>query len=602
MPKYRITSPDGKTFEITAPEGATKDDVLAYAQNQFSEKQKARQMTEAQMREEYAPTVGMSGTERFLAGAGKAFSDIGRGVGQIAGLVSREDVDEAKKRDEALMQTGAGMAGNVAGNVAAMVPTAFIPGVNTVTGGAALGATLGALQPVGTNDSRLQNAALSGVAGAALPAAMNVGRAARAALYDPLAGQQRIIGGAVTRAAGDNAQDIANALRGQGAATPGVRLSAGTVSQNEGLAALEDAIQSQMPSGQLARMGQTNRNALADALRGVAGTPEQMAAAEATREAAGNALYGAARLQGINPASLEPAAQQNIAAFMQRIPDDVLARARELARIGGTNMDNQSSIQGMHWVKKAIDSKIGTAMRSGDDEMVRAYRSLQNDLLQGISQISPEYGVARQTYAQLSQPINQMQIGEALTQRLIPATAGDMPASLNYASLAKAMQDPDALARRATGFEGARMANILTPDQMGTVQGVTSDASRIAEALKRGMGSGSPTARRLAQGEMLSQHFANEAPITSRILEIAGTIPGVNLATKGASAIGSMVGDRVNAQLLGQLDEMLANNPQQVARLIEQELARVAPTQRQQIIRALPQSVVLGLSANATQQ
>ena len=32
MPKFRITSPDGQTYEITAPEGATQEQVLAYAQ------------------------------------------------------------------------------------------------------------------------------------------------------------------------------------------------------------------------------------------------------------------------------------------------------------------------------------------------------------------------------------------------------------------------------------------------------------------------------------------------------------------------------------------------------------------------------------------
>jgi len=601
MPKYRITSPEGKTFEINAPDGASQEQVLSYAKQQFEQMGQKKAADLAADREKYSPTEGMSGTEKFFAGMGKGFTDVGRGVGQLMGLVSKEDVDAARQRDQALMQTGAGVAGNVAGNVAATLPTAFIPGVNTVTGGAAVGAALGGLQPVGTDESRLSNMAMGGAAGAALPALMNVGKAAKAALYDPLAGQNRVMGGALTRAAGDKAQEIAKALRGQGAATQGVKLSAGTVSRNEGLAALEDAIRSQMPSGELARIGQTNRTALADALRGVAGTPEAMATAQAAREGSANSLYGAARMKGIDPASLEPAAQQNIANFMQRIPEDILARARELAKIGGTSMDNESSIQGMHWVKKAIDSKIGTAVRSGDNEMARAYSTLQKDLLEGMSQISPEYEAARQSYQKLSQPINQMQVGEALSKKLIPATADDMPASLNYASLAKAMQDPDAVARLATGFEGAKMGSILSPEQLGTVQNVTSDASRIAEALKRGMGSGSPTARRLAQGEMVSQHFANEAPITSRILEIAGHIPGVNLATKGASAIGSMVGDKINAQMLGKLDDMLANNPQGVAQLIEKELMRIEPTQRQKIIRALPQSVVLGLSANAMQ-
>ena len=36
MPVYRITSPDGNTYEVTAPEGATEQDVLAYAQQNYS--------------------------------------------------------------------------------------------------------------------------------------------------------------------------------------------------------------------------------------------------------------------------------------------------------------------------------------------------------------------------------------------------------------------------------------------------------------------------------------------------------------------------------------------------------------------------------------
>lgn len=35
MPRYEITSPEGKKFEITAPDGASQDQVLAYAQQNF---------------------------------------------------------------------------------------------------------------------------------------------------------------------------------------------------------------------------------------------------------------------------------------------------------------------------------------------------------------------------------------------------------------------------------------------------------------------------------------------------------------------------------------------------------------------------------------
>lgn len=108
----------------------------------------------------------VSPTERVLAGAGKAFMDIGRGAGQRLGLVSQEAIDEAKRLDWPLMQTGTGITGNVIGNVAAALPTMAIPGAGTALGSAAVGAGLGALQPTATGESALVNAALGGAFGA----------------------------------------------------------------------------------------------------------------------------------------------------------------------------------------------------------------------------------------------------------------------------------------------------------------------------------------------------------------------------------------------------------------------------------------------------
>lgn len=39
MPKYRITTPDGRKYVVTAPEGATQEEVLAYAQSHHSDSQ-----------------------------------------------------------------------------------------------------------------------------------------------------------------------------------------------------------------------------------------------------------------------------------------------------------------------------------------------------------------------------------------------------------------------------------------------------------------------------------------------------------------------------------------------------------------------------------
>jgi len=143
------------------------------------------------------PTEGMSTGEKVLAGAGKAFVDTSRGLEQLApqvagampapisipmqiGNMIRErltgrtpevvqaDINEAQRLDKPLMQTGAGLAGNVLGNVAISAPSMLAgPAVNTVRGAAALGALQSGAQPVAEGESRAVNTAIGGVGGAA---------------------------------------------------------------------------------------------------------------------------------------------------------------------------------------------------------------------------------------------------------------------------------------------------------------------------------------------------------------------------------------------------------------------------------------------------
>lgn len=120
------------------------------------------------------PTEGMSGSQKFFAGVGKAMVDTGRGIGQLIPvrrngewepLVTREDVEKSRKMDAPLMNTGAGMAGNFAGNVAMMLPTAAIPGVNTARGAALLGAGTGFIQPSTSNEQTAANTAFGAAGG-----------------------------------------------------------------------------------------------------------------------------------------------------------------------------------------------------------------------------------------------------------------------------------------------------------------------------------------------------------------------------------------------------------------------------------------------------
>jgi hypothetical protein len=104
------------------------------------------------------PTQGMSGIEKFNAGMGKAFADVGRGAAQLVGAgPSADDVRETRRLDAPLMKTGAGLSGNIAGNIAMMAPASVLPGASAVPAAGAIGATLAALQPTETSGERLKN-------------------------------------------------------------------------------------------------------------------------------------------------------------------------------------------------------------------------------------------------------------------------------------------------------------------------------------------------------------------------------------------------------------------------------------------------------------
>lgn len=141
--------------------------AAAYRQSGIDERIGQSRADEEAFRASANPTNDMSGAQKFLAGTGKGMTDMFRGVGQLLGVVDESDIDASKQRDAPLMETGAGMAGNITGAVATAAPAAFIPGVNSYLGATLLGTATGAMQPVGSEDSRLQNTVVGGAAGAA---------------------------------------------------------------------------------------------------------------------------------------------------------------------------------------------------------------------------------------------------------------------------------------------------------------------------------------------------------------------------------------------------------------------------------------------------
>lgn len=274
--------------------------------------------------------------------------------------------------------------------------------------------------------------------------------------------------------------------------------------------------------------------------------------------------------------------------FREEAANDPLTDAIQQlsARIGEKNatpvsasMLNKGTITGkaLHDIKMGLDDAIGTPGVGGlTGEQRRMAMDTKAQFMGLLESRIPEYAKARSTYEDLSRPINQMQVGQRLANTFIPPTSGDMPASLNAASLARALRNKNQVARIATQFPGARFNKVLTPEQIAMVTGVSDDASRIAEMGKLGAGFGSPTARRQSLTNFVGDNLVNEVPVLSRAVGMLGNVPGLNIPIRAAGAVADAVGGKINQSMITQLETMLANNPDEVIKLMQSAATRQA--------------------------
>lgn len=516
MARYRVQGPDGAIHVFEGPDNASPADVEAFAAQTFG---KAKQEPKLD------PTEGMSTFDKLAAGAGKAVVDLGRGAGQLLGLVSEADIKEARKLDEALMNTGAGKAGNFAGNMLMALPTAFVPGANTLTGAAAIGGIQGLLQPTADGESRLGSAALGAGAGAGGVAA---GRAVAGAyqgakaMVEPFtqAGRDKIAGRVIQRFAADPAKVAA--AQG-GASVTGAVPTVAEVTGDAGMARLQDAVRSMDPqiSNQITQRLADNNAARVSTLQSLAGNSSQRAAAEAARSAASSDLYQqATRAAYTVDGALEellkrPAVQQ------------AMARAKTLASNQGrtvafdvnpsnafsgmgvpTNSTRQINGQALQDLKMAMDEMLTDPASGFTGKAGNTIKDLRGQLINWMESANPAFKAARTAYRDASKPLNAMDIGEEIARRATSNTsdlAGNPRMQAN--ALLGMLRDEGGLIERATGRKGLgnKLADILSPDQLAKLRAVASETDRAAAVASGGAGPGSATAQRMASQNILRQ-------------------------------------------------------------------------------------------------
>jgi hypothetical protein len=520
MARYRVQGPDGKIHVFEGPDGAAPADIEAFAAQTFggakSREQRVAEDRE-RMRAEYAPTGGFF--ENLAAGGGSGLASVLRAVGggRLAGAMGLPATkEEAERLDAPLMETGGGQLGRGIG-VAAPALLAVPFTAPTLAGAATAGAVTGALTTEGGLGERAQGAALGGAGGALGQAVAPAYRAVKGAargLVEPFTrgGADRIAGRAIDRfATNRNALD---ALIGAAPArsVTGAMPTLAEATGDGGLATLQRAIGTMDPeaAAMLAARQEANNAARVNALQGIAGGPAKLAAAEAARDAAARPLYDAAdnavvQLDGAFGSLMNRPAFKN--AVQQA---EALAKNEGLADLffrGANGEPVAITGQGAHFIKKALDDMADkqSATYMGDAAAGAAGKT-QQAFLGWLDKTVPEYGAAKSAFAAGSKPINQMGVGQRLLDKTTAAVR-DMGGGqrLQANAFSRALNDEEALVRGATGFRGQSLADVMEPQQMGTLGAVRNELEMLANLNAAANGPGSQTAKMLASQNLLRQ-------------------------------------------------------------------------------------------------
>lgn len=500
-----------------------------------------------------------SDTQNAAAGVGKSLVDRARGAGQAAvslintavtptdyilsGLGESNPIGDAARsaneslkqaqsdanaRDTSLMHTKAGFGGYLGGEALQLLaPAAGVkaasalrgveasPGLmatlapTTYRGAAIQGAAIGGTEPLTAEQSdtdRLKNVALGGGVGSAGQlGARLLGAGVRGvrALVDPLfaGGQQRIVAGGLARA-GENA-----AINATPSAVAGVNPTLAEATGNAGIGRLTSSLADADNgfSNQLVGRQLDNNAARLNALQSISGTADDLAAAKTARSAAANKLYQGAYASGAN---VQPTAEMaNLAkrpAFQQAIEDAKTLLANE----GLPADDPLSSVQGMHYVKLAIDKALAGKSTQGalDATSKRTLTGIKNDFVDEIGKVSPDYAAANSAFRQASGPINQMQVGSKLLGQSVNPLADPLGnLTLMPGKYANAVTNLDAIAQKATGLKSAGASDVLNPQQIKTTQDVLGDLSRKSIADNLGKSRGSNTVQNLAGQNLVAE-------------------------------------------------------------------------------------------------
>lgn len=338
------------------------------------------------------------------------------------------------------------------------------------------GAVAGLADPVQNYDNYVEqkagNTALGGAAGAALAPLAGYAPAAFRGIADRFSGPR----GSDRRMVKRLLEQAGGPVQVQESQVPGVRRTLDEATDNQGIMAYGRNLRRLYPQ-EFADQDMANNAARYRTLEGIAGDDDAMEAASALRNEAAGPLYQQAG-QAVVPVTDE------LGGVLSRIPNNIMSSARRLARIEGNQIaESPGSMTGqqLHYIKLAIDNALSGQGGGSLGNVERALlMQVKDDLVGNVSSVIPAYGDAMAAYRGASGPIGRMQIGRRIMERADSSRVDPSGVPiLSPFQYAKNTRNLDRVAQDATGFNKAKAANILSPEDIRNISAIGDDMQRI---------------------------------------------------------------------------------------------------------------------------
>jgi len=181
--------------------------------------------------------------------------------------------------------------------------------------------------------------------------------------------------------------------------------------------------------------------------------------------------------------------------------------ARKLAAEEGIKLDNFGSIEGMDWLKKAVDNQISKAAQPGSSigkAELRALVQTKDDLMRTIEQIAPQYKIANDNFAQMSKQVNAQDVAADLQKRLYKDAqwGGNKETAATYRNaLSEALES----IKKQTGQNRA-LGDVMPASDLNALEAVARDLVRKEAGQNLGRATGSPTMQNML-GQNLMQRI-----------------------------------------------------------------------------------------------